>query len=641
MKKIIYRFVIYVIVSILVVSNFACNKGKNNPTEEDGINNSNGIHEYSIKETKDFLVKDGKTEYKIVYGDNCGKLTEFAVKELRELFFESTGVVLTATTDRETQYSSESKFLSIGNNKYSASAGVTAYEKDTFKEGFIIKTVGKSIIISGAYDEGNLFGVYAFLEKEFNFDCFSNDCYYIDKVSEDVSFKKYDVRDIPDLAIRSCGNSFITNYEKTTYRMRYTYRNAPNLFAGISGVHTIFHYLPKEKYFNDYREWYSVDGTQCCYTAHGDDKKYTALLNEVFDKAKTEYIKNPQANIFIFSQEDKYTWCNCAKCEEIIGKYGSESATMILFINDLIDKINEWFSSSEGVQYKRDFRIMTLAYQKSITPPKSKDIKLKDEGMICFASDNMDYYHNINEENNVSYYTAFQGWKDFCNNISVYTYQTNFNHFLAPFDNFNTLQSFYKFCASMNCYWFYDLGQGRQSSGATGWMILKNYIASKLAWNTELNMGELINKFFKNYYGEASDEMYQYFLSFRANSKNNIEYGKIARLGSIFADLLVKEYWPKNILEEWMQSVDRSIEKIENIKYTDKQRYDLLYNHITMERVSLCYLMVGVYANEYSDKRVLELKKMHMEDCRRLGIEVKADGTSSTCMQLWQDWGIV
>lgn len=598
-----------------------------------------GVHNYEITQTDGYIANNGLTDYSIVIKNDATTLETFAAEELQMLLKEATGAVLPILVDQGIQFTAQSNYISLGNNLIASQAGVEAKEQLVKKQGFIIKTVGKSIFISGAYAEGTLFGVYGWLEKELNFDCFANKYYTIDKV-DSLTFKNYEAIDVPDMAVRNAENDFITNDAPTMYRMRYTNRSAKNLFIGIQGVHTIFHFLPKENYPEKLSKWYSSDGTQLCYTARGDKSEYNALKNEFFSVMKEEFKKNTQGYIFNIGQEDKFTWCGCQGCLDVINQYGAESATEIIFCNELAQMMRDWMETDEGKPYARDFKIMFLAYQRSLEAPKKGNLKCDPNVMVCFAADNMDYFNDIYSESNKAFYEAFKGWVGISDVMNVYTYQCNYEYFLVPFDSFNGLQKFYQFSASLNTHWFLDHGQGNQRAGATGWAVLKNYLCSKLSWDVNADVDQLTKKFFHGFYGEVSEDMYSVYSSFRGFSKYLIEEGNIARLGSIFSMIEKAEFWPKTLLLSWYETIQEALEKIKYLRFTDINKYNELYSHIVMERVSVQYLLVQLYQEELSPDFVKQLKYDCKADCQLVGIDKTAENSAKTVMALWQNWGI-
>ena len=146
---------------------------------------------------------------------------------------------------------------------------------------------------------------------------------------------------------------------------------------------------------------------------------------EALEVIKNEFIKNTSGYMCIFSQEDKNTWCACEKCAETAIAYdGSNSAVIIKFINELADNLEAWMNTDEGLPYKRDFKILFLAYDKTIKPPTkynetTKKYELIDETVLCndnvapiFAPIQMDYQQTIFSDANEAFKEYFYGWKE-------------------------------------------------------------------------------------------------------------------------------------------------------------------------------------------------------------------------------------
>ena len=75
-KKIIQRFIAFVIVGTSLLTSFSACKLNGDPSN---VNND------EMRETAEFIVKDGKTDYKIVMDSNPSPDEEFAKSELLAL----------------------------------------------------------------------------------------------------------------------------------------------------------------------------------------------------------------------------------------------------------------------------------------------------------------------------------------------------------------------------------------------------------------------------------------------------------------------------------------------------------------------------------------------------------------------------
>ena len=626
----------------------ACKK----ETETEGVKEkriayTNGIHQYIYTETEQYIVKEGKSDYRIVLADDASGVEQTAAKELQSLFAEATGVNLPIVSDKVVYFDFDAKLISVGKNDVWEEVGLSTAGLALDKQGYTVQTVHNSIFITGDDEYGTLFGVYGFLELQFNFDCFSNTTYYIDTNVKNCTLRNYDVVDIPDLKIRNCGNSFITNDSITQGRMRYTSRSEMT-FVGSSSAHTTLEYYIFPDVYNDpqktetyHPKWFSTDGEQLCYLARGDESERAKLLDTAFEGMKTEFINNLEGNIFIFSQMDEYVWCECDACLANLETYGAESASVVKFCNDLANKMETWMLTDEGKPYARDFMVTFLAYGYTVNAPVREGkatIKCADNVAVMFAPIEMDYQHSLYDDCNDNFYQAFEGWKKVSTRFNIYTYQSNYNYFLVPFDCFNQMQDFYTYAATANTYWFFDLGQRGQSASATGWQIFKNYLSSKLAWNVNLDVETLTDKFFTYYYGDASEEMRAYYDSYRIHSKWMIENAGMQQRNSVYGTLPQEKYWPKSLLDTWYNHIQNALERIEYLKGTDITAYQQLYDNITTERVAVSYLMVKLYETRYAIDFMTKVKTDCRIDCERLGIDVMAEGSSIN--DLWLTWGI-
>lgn len=633
---------------------------------------TDGVHVFNYEETSDYLVYNSLSDYKIVVAKDADSLTKLAEDELILFFEEATGIILPVVADDQIAYNSSEKVICLGKNEFYNSALQTASnlsttDKGLEHDGYMIETVGKGIYIFGDYSEGTVFGVYGFLTLEFNFDCYSNIAYKIDREVSTVSLKDYSVIDVPDYTFRASADSHVSNNSPTEWRMGFG--KGENYAIGPNSAHTSLIYLPKSSadavnvlgknnYLTTHPKWYSTDGTQLCFYARGDAKEYQDLLNEMFEIAK-EYFRTDDGYFFRIGHTDEVTWCTCKACTDSKNIYGADSASVILFANDLAEKIDAWLESDEGKPYARDYRITVLSYGVTLLPPAyynenkkqwepylSEDAPEGTPYAICsdrvmpwYAPLEIDYNYSIFDNVNSAFYDQMYGWMAICKEMSYYNYCTNYNYYLVPSAFFEQFQGLYQLGALSNGYYVHNLGQRTQSGGATGWHILKTYILSKLSWNCNVDVGKLTEEFFKGYFGEASEEMMNFYLSYRVHARYTINNVYSAGL-SVYMPLKDVRYWPKNMLDQWLANINEALASIEHYKRVDQTLYQNYYDRITMERVSLYYLMVELYKNDYDEDFVKEMKLAFKDDCARLGITGTQDGASYTVDEILMGWGV-
>ena len=625
-----------------------------------------GIHEINYTETSDVLVKNNTSEYAILIPADASKEIIYAADELHGLFKEATTVDLEIVGDDDEsvgEYSENKKYISLGNTTYAKNAGVET-TKELTNYGYVIKTVGKNVYIKANTDVGVTFGVYEFLEIYFNFDCFTNDCYTIDRQS-DAKLFNFDVRDVPDIKGNEQQNG-LYQIDDGLRRLRHVSRGEIriDIGAGKTNFHSTLTVLSPSTYYPEHPKWFynaekdadaEAQRGQLCYTAHGDAEEYEAMAQTLTDKC-IEGLKLSNSSlerIIAFMQMDNQTWCNCAACTEVNRQYGTDCAVQIKFINDVVKRIDDWMKSEEGEQYAKDYTIMYFAYYKTVNAPVKKvngewvpideTVIPAEHTMVYLAPIEYDAQCDIDSECNVTSMENFERWKALIKNskaeIGMWTYYRNYNDHYLPFDSFTVIQNWYKYIATLNVCAHYEEGELNKSGKTPNWSALRSYLSSKLGWNVNLSAEELTKKFFKYYYGDASDDMYELFLETRAVASKNRE--AVGGSKAIFNDLDKQEYWPEQLALDGLATIDKALKSVEYLKKTDPTKYQLYSTNIEIEKFTYAYMLIEYYSDHYDSDYIYELKMQLKRIAEANTIsQVGGAGTVVAISDLWDEWGI-
>lgn len=647
MKK---RRIIALLAAGLMVFCTACTKDKNAVLGDDPADNS-----VIYQETGKNLLEKGNAEYVIVYPQGADVMTRFAADELQGFFNEATNVKLQIKTDNEAVWSNEAKYISLGKTMLAENAAVSTATKNLGTSGFIIETEGNSVFIIGDTGNANVYGVYRFLNSILNYEYYGEDCYSLNKNVKEIPLYDYSVVDVPDIEYRCAAYGFVEENQEVLTRFRQT--GFFDLFVNINGqpFHNSLEYLPPSVYAAKHPKWYSADRTQLSYTAQGDEKEYQLMIDEVVKVMKENLIAQPDKHIITLSVQDNFSFDNSEATMKITEKYGAASATIILFLNDVNKEIRAWLASEEGKPYDRDIEILFFAYNKAEKAPvvfneetgeyEGKDgIRCDDGVSVFYAPIFIDYLRSINHPINQTYSDSIKQWKSISNNMFLWTYNGNFKNYMLPYDTFNGIGELYQAAAESGVRWMLNQSQFDTKTVPSGWSALKQYLDSKLAWDSSLNVNTLINNFMDNYFGEASEYMKENFNAFRAHS----EYIKETQEGysenySCEAQLLKENYWPKQTVYSWYEDMNEAIESIEYLKAVNPERYDTLYKRIANERLSFIWMLVELYEYNTSPDTVLEWKLQFKADNDYIGGGCRggAGGVGETFIpELYASWGI-
>ena len=605
--------------AVMLFSCVACQK--ETPTSSGG----NYVPPESDEQITDkYILKNGVTDYKIVVPADADEYELMARDELVLLFSEATGVTLSSVVDTGLTYSAGSKYLSIGDTDVLDSADITVLEEVTGKGAFQITTKGNSIFFIGGRENGVLFGVYEWLFRVLNFEQFSYDCYTLDKAVTDISLYDYNVVDSPDYPNYMAFTNYMM-YDKTT-RLRMKGVNGYGTESGLQGLvdgntsHNTLKLLNPAVYDNPddpenyHPEWYNVpEKSQLCYMAQGDDESRAVMIEEAA-KNMIYYIKQqPKKKIWAISNMDDHRYCRCDTCNELREVYGCNTAQQIWFVNEVYDYIMEWFETDEGKPYySPDFRMQSSFYEAYVEAPaeyneetgewqpivvpeyeeKYGPVVLKQGIYGHIAPIFANWQVPLTDPVNITYYEQIMKMQACSYEIDLWIYATNFGgNYLYPFDNFSSMQANYQFLYEQGARMLLDETQNGQSGGMTGFHMLKSYLSNLLAWDVYADQNELIDRFFDGYFLDAAEDMRKFFDSYLNFSQLQMN-GLCPGIGGYVYPINKKEYWPKSVIDTWQGYVDDAMLKIEKYKTLDPATYDMLYKHITMERVFLdyCYL---------------------------------------------------
>lgn len=635
------------IVSLLICSSFmgitACTS--QNESGDSGLTN-----------TAYDLVSNGKTDYKLVIAEDADKSEQYAVNEFTYFFKEATGITLECVTDQGKTHEKDNQYVCIGDNALFRSAGL-GFEQNTLQKDEIrIQTKDQSIYVIGGGTDGTLYAVYELLEDLFHYDYFFTDAYYIDKGVADIDLKDYAIVSVPDFAYRLPNTGYTWDNYETAKRMRFDDRfdgglmrvaNRENGVMYTASNHNSFVFLPPFVHYEEHPEWYSTvmksetEPAQLCYTAHGDAEEYALMLQEVMEVAKVNFIADRESNMLALSIQDIMAWCECSACSADYKAYGTYSASVIKFLNDLNDLIKEWFAG-DGKEYARDYKLAFLAYYNTVAAPArlkagsldayepvAPEVKADPEIAVIYAPIEGDFSRAIDDPNstNMTIYHNMLKWSAVCDHLMMWSYSTMYSDYLMPIDTFNSIQKNYQFYKNLNTFWMFNQGQTSQANSASGWLILKTYLDSKLQWNVDADMNYYIDKFFSYYFEDASDAMREYFETYRLHWQILREDGFNNAMSAYWGARIKRaELWPKATLLSWYGKCDEALESIDYLKTENPEKYALLRERILTERVSVNYMLVLFYQRTSNAEDVKLWKTQFKDDVSLIGLSHADEG---------------
>ncbi len=596
------------------------------------------IHQYKMDETNNYVLEDGKSNYELLLPDEASAALISFANEFINLFFEATNLKLEISYDSD--FDENKNYFAISNNTLFNNSGIKLDYNQIQSQGFIIKTYNNSILINGFTEQACLNGVYEYMTLVANYRYLGPDTYTLNTNIKNIKLYNYDIIDAPDIEYRVGSYSFVNSSNMRKYRFQ------GSLFIPINGHtwHNTFDYLPPSTYKETHPKWYSVDGTQLCYSARGDNDELALMQEQVFEVLKQNLIAYLERNIVTFSIQDSNTFCTCPTCQESKLKYnGSNAALVVKFLNKISEKVDEWFNG-DGSEYKRDLKILFFAYLSTNVAPAvideaTNEYKPVDEEVRCrnnvcpfFADIRGDYtksYYDETSANN-QYATNLKAWTNCSSHIFVWTYSTNFHYYLTPYNSFDAMTNSYKFFVECKANYLYDQAQFNQGQSATGWSFLKEYITSRASWDCNLELNDLYDEFFSEFYSRDASvimrELFNEYLVLANYQTNVLGY---SGPNSIYHNPFQEKYWPKRTLLSWLEKFDDALSSINKYKDSAPGLYAKYYSHITAERVQYTYLLLKIYSSSLSEEELAFYKAQFHSDAESNGMLYESELANS------------
>ncbi|MEM6964528.1 MAG: DUF4838 domain-containing protein [Bacteroidota bacterium] len=420
---------------------------------------------YGCQQAPTITLNEGENPlYEIVLNDDPDEFEQLAVKQLQDYLSKITHVR-----------------FPLG-NKNSEKRKIIVGKLDDLAEHTVHYGIQDGhLLIQGGSGKSTLYAVFEFLERELGCRFYSPTAEKVPTQTNIQLDRNLDYTYTPPIHTRTVHsrlfyeNPFFAHQQKVTTEAFPTY-------VPVSKVHTFHRFLPAEKFYDSYPEYYALRNgkrlpTQLCLTNE-------TVLKIVKDSVAQQLARYPEAKVISVSQDDNTQYCQCDQCEAIHQKEASPAGSMIDFVN----KIARAFPNKQ---------ISTLAYQYTRKAPKN--IRPEPNVLITLCSIECDRSAPI-EEKCQDFKDDLISWGKVSDNIRIWDYTTQFTNFLAPFPNWKTLQPNVRLFNNNNAKWIFE----QHSNQPSELFELRSYLTAKLLWNPDVDEAAVIKDFTEGYYQEAA-----------------------------------------------------------------------------------------------------------------------------------------
>ncbi len=573
-----------------------------------------------------FLYRNGVSEYSILIRDDANDYETLAARELSQNLLASTGNSIAIVT--RSQLKNENRVISLGHTYlWDKNVGKTLSRDDIIDSGYYITTVDHNVYIScpdNTTRSGVLHGVYDFLNDAVGYKFFAKDEIVYNRV-KDIPLYKYEEKIVnPSFEMRQLRNADLRDDSLTVMRYRMVYPS--ETFGMVTWGHgQASQYIHPDHactcgltgcgrgitYQEHHPDWFSNYGTdklQLCWTAGEELERVTA---ERFIEFFQQY---PDAEFFMFGQEDNVSTCDCERCRTAMAEYAYNSAGLqVAFMNNVIERTSAWLEENEpGRQVKYvvyayygveeapvvvDASGKTVAYSDKVIPT--------DDLYIFYAPIGANFAFQIDSEKNASVYRNLKDWSVIADGqIIMYLYDINFRSYLVNFNNFGTAKGMYELCK--------ELGVACMTSQAADsytacFQEMRSYVESSLMWDLSLSYDDLVREFMDAYFKDASEYIYEYYSIIRDRYAYYQNF-ESPNSGSIYGEINNSTIWTQPVIEKIDENFDKALESIKKYETTDPDLYLKLKNRIMKERLTPIYIKLSTLSIYYSTEEIAQLR---------------------------------
>jgi len=504
---------------------------------------------------KHVLVDNGKALSLIVVSESAIKAELDAAQELRRYFKKISGVdvpIITSWKD------SEEFLIFIG--KVNKQFNLIYPELE--KESFLIRTCDNRLHIIGADDDGLFFAVYTFLEKFCDVRWFwPGELGEIVPKLNTLFIPEIDLFEAPDFKSRNRGpggplwGKLDRISKQSELGVSKKHLEEVNLWEKrnrlggmkIWGGHECGNIVPPEKYGKDHIEYFALvdgrrdrdfenfdgkHGAQLCTTNPDLIPVFNAYFDDFFDK-HSDY------DALHVTPNDGGGFCQCEKCRSLdTGKRLKKKPDKPVITDRIYTFVN---TLAQKLQKKHPGKYLAcMAYSWYVDPPERITIDDHVIPQYCLLS----CYLHWNKDKKKEHYSIAKGWTDKAKNVAIYEYFINGAWPDLPRIVYPKIAESLKYLFSIGI-------QLYQCQAGDGFAIngLNYYIASKLWWNVETDIGTLIDDFYQKAFGDAGKWVKQYYGRLQTAWQRAVSAGEHPSCSS-FATISVHKLYPLALLEK-------------------------------------------------------------------------------------------
>ena len=430
------------------------------------------------------IVQDAVAAYTIAFPEQATTREKKAAEDLQQWVKEMTGATLV-----------------LGN---SGSEIRIATDNSLAAEAYRIAVDGDDLVLTGGPGRGVVNAVYALLEEDLGCRFYTNDSIVLPK-NKTLTITPVPRTFTPKLILRD-------PFYKASFDPVWSLRNrtqSPDAavpedhgghvdYGGLF-VHTHAALLPPDKYAHDHPDYFFKNAAgqhsaaQLCPTRPETIRIVTEnVLKALKDKPHTEIVsvsKNDNAGDQI---------CHCDRCLKLrADEGGTDMANQLFLVNQVAEAVEKEHPN---------VLVDTLAYLETIKPPRT--IRPRKNVVVRICNDTVGAWARpFTPARQLPVAQIMKDWAAVHDRFSIWDYNVNFSHFLAPMPNMDVIADNIRFWVENNAVGVMTQG-GYQSTSERD--ELRSWVIAKLMWDPTRDVDALVDDFVTGHYGAAAPMLKEY-----------------------------------------------------------------------------------------------------------------------------------
>ena len=378
--------------------------------------------------------------------------------------------------------------------------------RDLDREGYVLHSDGRDLVICGGSDRGTLFGVAGLLyDLGVRWYVPGDDLGTCVPKMSDVVLTDIDARREPSFPMRWIGRGTDWAVFNGQNCMGGSVDASFKIEPGI--YHTQARLLPHEEYFDEHPEYFALingersPNRECklCYSNPDSPRE----IAQTMAKMKGE---DPQIGLLSFSPTDGQMWCECDDCiamdEQGVPKDQAMSRRSMLFYNEIARHLRPLVPDAE---------MLVGAYNVYNWPPRDRSIKA-DPMLSVIITHYQDYCmaHPVADRScpdNRRYVELLNRWDRLGTPVYYYEYYWKVNWLDVPWPIVHSIAA--------DIPWFHqrgDRGVYTQFNRQNAWTLYPAYyMAARLLWDVDTDVDAAFDEMCDRLYGPAGGAIREYY----------------------------------------------------------------------------------------------------------------------------------